>query len=190
MNTNLFCLVPVLLVLLMVPLGWYIVVHNRFIALRNHLTESWAGIDVELKRRYDLIPNLVATVRGYASHERELFEEVVAARTRAVASVGTPVSQSGDERQLVACLGRLLAVAEGYPELKADRHFLELQEELVNTEDRLAAARRFYNGNVRAFNTLCHAFPTSIVARLGSFRDADFFEVDPVVRREAPPAVS
>ena len=131
------CLVLVPFGLLMVILlTWGILTYNRFVTLRQHLLDSWAGIDVELKRRYDLIPNLVSTVKGYARHESEVIERVVAARTTAVASDGTPVSQAGDERQLVSSLGRLLALAESYPDLKADRQFQELQDELVNTEDR------------------------------------------------------
>lgn len=183
------------LCLILVPLGlfvvilviWAILTYNRFVGLRQHLLDSWAGIDVELKRRYDLIPNLVSTVKGYARHESEVIERVVAARTTAVASTGSPGSQVGDEQQLVSNLGRMLALAESYPDLKADRQFQQLQDELVNTEDRLAAARRFYNGNVRTLNSLCESFPTSLVAQLGSFETGDFFEIEAAIQRTAPP---
>ncbi len=183
------------LCLILVPLGfvvvilliWVMLTYNRFVSLRQHLLDSWSGIDVELKRRYDLIPNLVSSVKGYARHESEVIERVVAARTTAVASTGSPGSQVGDEQRLVSDLGRMLALAESYPDLKADRQFQNLQEELVNTEDRLAAARRFYNGNVRTLNSLCASFPTSLVARLGSFNPADFFELDAVIERTTPP---
>ena len=183
------------LCLVLVPLGfvvvilliWVILTYNRFVKLRQHLLDSWSGIDVELKRRYDLIPNLVSTVKGYARHESEVIERVVAARTSALASTGSPGSQAGDEQQLVTNLGRMLALAESYPDLKADRQFQELQDELVNTEDRLAAARRFYNGNVRTLNSLCESFPTSLVARLGSFEPSDFFEIEAAIQRSAPP---
>ena len=182
------------LCLILVPLGfvvvilliWVMLTYNRFVGLRQHLLDSWSGIDVELKRRYDLIPNLVSTVKGYARHESEVIERVVAARTTAVASTGSPGSQAGDEQRLVSNLGRMMALAENYPDLKADRQFQNLQEELVNTEDRLAAARRFYNGNVRTLNSLFESFPTSLVARLGSFDPADFFELDAVIQRTPP----
>lgn len=171
---------------LFVPLIWCILVFNRFVRLRQHLRDSWAGIDVELKRRYDLIPNLVATVKGYARHEQEVFQEVTEARSRAVASEGAPGAQARDERELVSGLGKLMAVAEAYPDLKADGQFKALQEELVNTEDRLAAARRFYNGNVRTLNAMCESFPTNIVASLASIKTEDFFEVEESIRSSVP----
>lgn len=163
-----------------------VLIYNRLVTIRQHVRESWSGIDLELKRRYDLIPNLVSTARGYASHEETVFREVTEARTRALESTGPPDSQAGAERQLVARLTGLLALAESYPDLKADQQFLALQEELVNTEDRLAAARRFYNGNVRTMNALCETFPSNFVARLGSFKHESFFEVEPSIRDETP----
>ena len=171
---------------LLIPVVWYIMVYNRFVRLRQHLRDSWAGIDVELKRRYDLIPNLVATVKGYAKHEQEVFKQVTEARTRALASVGAPGEQARDERELVSGLGKLMAVAEAYPDLKADGQFKALQDELVNTEDRLAAARRFYNGNVRTLNTMRESFPTNIVASLASIKAEEFFEVEESVRSTVP----
>ncbi len=176
----LLIIVPVLVVLL--PLVWAVVVFNRLVSVRQHLHESWADVDVELKRRYDLIPNLVATVKGYADHERETLERVVELRNRARENVGRPDRQSGDEQAMVAGLDRLLAVAEGYPDLKADRGFLELQSELSNTEDRIAAGRRFYNANVREMNQLCTTIPSNIVANAFGFESQGFFETDPLER--------
>lgn len=181
------CIVVVpFLLILMVGVTWFGLVYNRFVGLRQHLQESWAGIDIELKRRYDLVPNLVSTVQGYAAHEKEVFEKVVEARNRAIKAVGRVDQQSVEEQELGSCLNRLLAVAEAYPELKADTQFQALQDELVNTEDRLAAARRFYNGNVRSMNTLRGSFPTSIVANMAGFKSADFFELTSATERENP----
>ena len=158
------------------------------IRLRNHCDESWSGIDTELKRRHDLIPNLVKTVKAYAAHERQVFEQVTAARTQAAAAHSDPAEQARDENRLVSSLGGLFAVAEGYPELKADRNFLHLQEELVNTEDRIQSARRFYNANVRDLNNRIEMFPSSLVAGMGSFRQREFFEIDSLER--AVPSVA
>jgi LemA protein len=157
---------------------WYIVIYNSFVAVRQHMRESWADVDVELQRRYSLIPNLVATVKGYAAHEKAVFDGVSKARADAMKNTGDPAHQSGDEQHLVGQLGKLFAVAEAYPDLKADQNFLDLQDELTNTEDRIAASRRFYNGNVRELNTLCESFPSSIVAKCSSFKAAGFFEVE------------
>jgi LemA protein len=168
---------------------WAVANFNALVRLRNHCRESWAGIDTELKRRYELVPNLVETVRGYAAHEREVLQRVVQARAQAVQSTGSPSSQAADENVLVGALKGLLAVVERYPELKADQHFRQLQEELVITEDRIAAARRFYNGNVRDYNTRTQVFPSNLIAALGGFRAEDFFEIDQALMRQ-PPAVS
>ena len=170
----------------LVGLLWYVVVYNRFVSLRNHLKESWADVDVELKRRYDLIPNLVRTVKGYAAHEKDVFESITQARAAAVANTGDPSHQSADEQRLVGQLGRLFVVAEAYPELKSDRNFLDLQEELSNTEDRIAAARRFFNGNVRELNTLRESFPSSIVAGIAKVEAAGYFEVTDHTERATP----
>ena len=163
----------VLLILLIFIFGTY----NRLINLRNTITESWRNVDTELQRRYDLIPNLVEAVKGYARHEKEVFEEVTRARAVAVDSRGTPDSQAHDENVLVGALGRLFAVVEGYPDLKASRNFLHLQDELVNTEDRIQASRRFYNGNVRTFNNKVQMFPSNLIASAGGFTPADYFEI-------------
>jgi len=183
-----FCVysVPVLLAVT-IGLVWIGLVYNRFVGLRQHIRESWAGIDVELKRRHELVPNLVATVGGYARHEHDLLERVVAARSRAIGAADRLDRKSAEEGELGVCLGRLLSLTEAYPDLKADSHFLALQEELVNTEDRLAAARRFYNGNVRSFNTLQHSFPTNIVAGAFGFKSCDFFELVSSIERANPP---
>lgn len=174
--------IVVVLILLVYVLGTY----NRLVNLRNTITESWRNVDTELQRRYDLIPNLVETVKGYAAHERGVFEEVTKARAAAVHSTGRPDSQGRDENVLVRALGRLFAVVEGYPELKASRNFLHLQDELVNTEDRIQAARRFFNGNVRTLNNKVQMFPSSIVASVAGFPAAEYFEVESVNVRRAP----
>jgi LemA protein len=173
-------------VVVLVPAIWLIGNYNGLVRLRNFCDEAWSGIDTELKRRYDLIPNLVETVKGYASHERETLERVVELRNRALASTGSPVSQAADENQLVGALRSLMAVAEAYPDLKASRNFLALQEELVNTEDRIQAARRFYNANVRDLNTRVEVFPSNVVALLFGFQKKEFFEIENAVERAAP----
>lgn len=165
---------------------WWFAMHNKFARLRNHIRESWSNVDVALKRRYDLIPNLVDTVRAYAAHERQTLEGVVEARNRALAAVGPIAEQAREENELVHSVNRLLAVAEGYPNLKASQNFLTLQAELINTEDRIAAARRFYNANVREFNTLRESFPSSVVAGAMNLPPAEFFEVDSLSFRAAP----
>ena len=173
--------VPVLIVLIFV-LGTY----NRLVTLRNTITESWRNVDTELQRRYDLIPNLVATVKGYAAHERGVFEEVTKARAMAVDSTGTPDAQARDENVLVRALGGLFAVAENYPDLKASENFLHLQEELVHTEDRIQASRRFYNGNVRALNNKVQMFPSNVIASMFGFTLAEYFEVEGLAVRRPP----
>ena len=181
-------IVPLCIVggVVVIGLLWFVVVYNRFVSIRQHLKESWADVDVELKRRYELIPNLVRTVKGYASHERDVFDAITKARAAAIANTGDPARQSGDEQRLVGRLGKLFVVAEAYPDLKADRNFLDLQEELSNTEDRIAASRRFYNGNVRELNTLRESFPSSIVASIAKVEAAGFFEVSDHAERVAP----
>ena len=168
---------------------WLIMTYNRFVSIRQHLKESWSDVDVELKRRYDLIPNLISTVKGYAAHEKSLFMEVTEARNKAMENNGSPDSQSGDEQKLVRGVGRLLAVAEQYPDLKASANFLELQDELSNTEDRIAAGRRFYNANVREMNQLCTTFPSNLVGGMFGFKSEGFFEVGNAGEREVPKAL-
>lgn len=162
-----------------------VAMYNRFVRQRQLIDNSWSNVDTELKRRHDLVPNLVETVRGYATHERATLEEVITARRGAVAATGSPASQAGAENVLVDALRHLMALAEAYPELKANQGFLDLQAELVRTEDRIQAARRFYNANVRDYNTRVQSVPSNLVARLGGFQPADFFEIASL-EREAP----
>ncbi len=153
-----------------------IATYNRFVRQRNLIEESWRQIDVELRRRYDLIPNLVETVKGYAAHERQTLDAVIQARNQAAAPSTSVAEQAVDETALTRSLRGLLAIAEAYPNLKADTQFTALQQQLGETEDRIAAGRRFYNGNVRAYNTRTETFPSSIIAGLFGFRKAEYFE--------------
>lgn len=178
--------VCVMAVILGVPLIWLIVTYNRFARLSQLVRESWSGVDVELKRRHDLVPNLVATVKGYAQHERETLEMVVAARTKAVQAGDALRERVDGEGELTRSLGRLVALAEAYPDLKADRHYLELQRELSLTEDRIAASRRFFNANVRELNGLRIEFPSNLVAGMFGFREERYFELDDSAERVAP----
>ena len=173
----------VILVLALIAVIWGVATYNGFVRLRNLVQEAWRQIDVELHRRHDLIPNLVETVKGYAAHERAVFDEVTAARAAAAAPGSTPAQQAVQENQLTAALGRLFAVAEAYPQLRAADNFLALQAELTNTEDRIAAGRRFYNANVRQLNTKVESFPSNLVAGWFGFARAEYFEAeDPAVR--------
>src|SRR5215218_7143788 len=182
--------VIVLLVLIVVIALGAVASYNRFVAQKNMIRDAWANIDTELRRRYDLIPNLVATVQGYATHEREVFENVTKARAMATAATGSPAEQAAAEGPLVAALRQLFAVAEAYPELKANQNFLALQAELSNTEDRLQTARRFYNANVRDYNERVHQFPSTLIASTFHFEDEEFFEVDEALREAGAPQVS
>jgi LemA protein len=160
------------------------VAYNRFISQRNGVRDAWADVDAELRRRYDLIPNLAMTAGGYASHERELLDHVARAR-----AVGTGAAdRTAPEQAVVVGLRHLVAVAEAYPDLRADRHFLELQRELAVTEDRIAIARRIYNASVRTYNTRLETFPTNLAGRAGGFRRAAYFDVEEAVRHEVPSA--
>jgi LemA protein len=155
--------------------------YNRLVRARVRVQNAWSQIDVQLRRRYDLIPNLVESVKGYAAHERELFEEVTRARSQAQAAGGVQ-QQAEAENEVTRSLGRLLAVAERYPDLKASENFLALQEELTGTESRIAYARQFYNDQVSHLNTLVQSFPSRIVASLGKFQPAEFFEIEEPAR--------
>jgi LemA protein len=178
----LYIVLGVVAILVLYVVGTY----NALIRLRQHVRESWSAIDTELRRRYDLIPNLVETVKGYASHERETLEAVVAARNAAVASTGSPGQQAQDENALIGAMRQLFAVVEAYPDLKANETFLDLQRQLANTEDRLQAARRFYNANVRALNTRIEVFPSNLIANAFQFTQEEFFEIEDAAAREAP----
>jgi LemA protein len=166
-----------------------VISYNRFVGQRQLIDNAWSNIDTELRRRYDLIPNLVRTVQGYAVHEREALVAVVDARSEAVRSVGDAAEQEGPEQVLVHSLRSLLAVSEAYPDLQADEHFLELQAELANTEDRIQAARRLFNGNVRDYNQRVQSVPSNLIATLGGFRRRAYFEVEPAIRDAEPPRV-
>ena len=179
-------LIFIFFAVILIPLIWFIGNFNGLVRLRNHCRESWSGIDTELKRRHDLIPNLVKTVQAYAKHEKAVFESVTEARAAATRPHSSPKDQARDENKLVVSLGGLFAVAEGYPELKSDRNFLHLQQELVNTEDRIQAARRFHNANVRDLGNRIEMFPSSIVASMFSFEKWDFFEIDSLSERIVP----
>jgi LemA protein len=171
---------------LLVPAIWLIATYNRFIGLRQHLKESWADIDVELKRRHDLIPNLVETVKGYAAHEQQTLARVVELRNLAAAAHASTAGLAKDESAMMREVGRLLALGEAYPNLKADANFLALQRELGLTEDRIAASRRFYNANVRDLNQLRAMFPTSIVGSWMNIQEAEFFELASDAERVVP----
>jgi len=176
----------VLLAVLLLTFVWAIATYNSLVRLRQHCREAWSSIDTELQRRYNLIPNLVSTVKGYAAHERATLEAVVEARSRAVASTGSPESQAKDENELVETLRRLLVVVERYPDLKASENFLALQRELANTEDRIQAARRFYNANVRDINTRIEVVPSNLVAQMFHFAREEFFQIGAACVRQAP----
>lgn len=177
----------IILIVIVVVLAVYVAfAYNNFIKLIQRTKEAWADIDVQLKRRYDLIPNLVETVKGYASHERETLDAVTQARADATsthvdASNVTPeqiAAMSGAETALTGALSRLLAVAENYPDLKANTNFSQLQTELSDTENKIQAARRFYNGNVRDLNIALQSFPSNIIAGLFKFKSMEFFELE------------
>ena len=182
-------MIPLIIVgiIILLPFIYSVLTYNTLVALRNHISDAWGNIDTELKRRYDLIPNLVATVKGYAAHEREVFERITQLRAQCMANQGAAHEQAVSENELVGALKKLLAVVENYPQLKADKNFLELQHELVNTEDRIQAARRFFNGNVRDYRNKCETFPSSIIAGMFGFERKDYFNVAPSVR-EVPDA--
>jgi len=166
-----------------------LLVYNRFVRLRNLIDESWHDIGTELQRRYDLIPNLVNTVKGYAEHERELFKTVTSLRVDAMAAPRSPDAQAQRETALGRGVARLMAVAESYPDLKASEQFLSLQRELIDTEDRIQVSRRIYNANVRRYDTMVQSFPALIIARSFDFELRPYFEVEPAVHDAGPPSV-
>ncbi|MSU74567.1 LemA family protein [Candidatus Kaiserbacteria bacterium] len=155
---------------------WVVLMYNRFVRLVNQAKEAWSDIQVQLKRRYDLIPNLVATVKGYATHESSAFENVTKARAAAMGATGT-AGQAQAENMLSGALKSLFAVSEAYPDLKANQNFLQLQQELGDTEDKIQASRRFYNTTVMALNTALQSFPSNIIASIFSFKHMDLFEL-------------
>jgi len=171
----------ILLAVVVLVLLYLATSYNRLVKLRNRIANAWAQIDVQLKRRYDLIPNLVETVKGYAKHERETFEAVTQARANAINAQGV-AAQAGAENMLTNTLKSLFAVAEAYPELKANQNFLSLQEELTSTEGRIAYARQFYNDAVLQLNTKVQSFPSNIIANMFGFREHEYFEADDTSR--------
>jgi LemA protein len=171
----------VLVALVVVVVIAAILVFNRLVALRTRVDNGWSQIDVQLRRRYDLIPNLVSSVQGYAAHERQVFEEVTRARARAIDATAVP-EQAQAENQVTRGIRQLLAVAEAYPELKANENFLALQEELTGTESKIAYARQFYNDQVMLLNTLIGSFPSNVVATVFRFTPREFFDIEDPVR--------
>jgi len=167
----------VLIAIVVLVVVWLIATYNGFISRVNHAKEAWADIDVQLKRRYDLIPNLVEAVKGYAAHESAAFENVTKARAAAMGAT-TPAEKSATENALSSTLKSLFAVSEAYPELKANQNFLQLQRELGDTEDKIQAARRFYNSNVQDLNTAIQSFPGNVIASSFNIRPMDLFQLD------------
>ncbi len=188
----------IILIIIVVGFGWLVGLYNRLVKLSVRVKEAWADIDVQLKRRYDLIPNLVETVKGYASHERETLEAVLEARSKATA-INIDVSKvtaeqmasfAGVQEGLSGALSKLLAVAEAYPDLKANENFLELQREITDTENKIQASRRFYNSVVRSMNTLVLSFPANLIAGKFGFGEKEFFDLDDNPEEKEPVKVS
>src|SRR3989338_1330777 len=182
----------IILAVVAVIVFWFIGTYNSFVRLVTRTKEAWADIDVQLKRRYDLIPNLIETVKGYAAHEQGTFDQVTEARTRAIAAEqsGNPAEIAKAENVLAGALKSVFAVAEAYPDLKANQNFLELQRELSDTENKIQAARRFYNTNVRDLNTALRTFPNMIVGRMFSFTPREFFELEEGSEQKEPVKVT
>jgi LemA protein len=172
-------IVAILVVLVLIFIG----VNNSMIGARNRVDEAWSGIDVQLKRRHDLVPNLVETVKGYATHERETFEKVTEARADAMKAQG-PAQAGAAEGRLSAVLGDLRAIAENYPDLRATENFQQLQRELTELEDEIQAARRIYNSNVQTYNTKIQVFPNTVIASMRNFEAREFFEITDEAERE------
>ncbi|MFC1721472.1 LemA family protein [Patescibacteria group bacterium] len=177
----------IIVVVIAVVVLWMVVAYNGLVRLRNKVEETWSDIDVMLKRRYDLIPNVVNTVKGYAKHEKGIFEKVSRDRTEAIsAEKKGPAEAAKAENMLAKSLKSLFAIAEQYPELKANQNFLSLQSELNETENKIQTSRQTYNGTVREFNTAQQVFPTSIIAGLFGFKPSEFFETKEKAEREVP----
>ena len=178
-------------VIIVVVVGVYVVMtYNGFVTLRNRIKEAWSDIEVQMKRRYDLIPNLVETVKGYAKHESGTLEKVIQARNMAMAAHENMKEVAQSENMLTGALKSIFALSESYPDLKANQNFLELQRELRDTEDKLQASRRFYNGNVLAYNTKTELFPSNAVASMFKFQKEEFFELDESEAKDAEKPVS
>ena len=178
-------ILAIILIIVVAILLWLVAVYNGLIKSRNRVDEAWSDIDVQLKRRYDLIPNLVETVKAYAGHEKEVFQKVTEARSQAMQA--KDIEEKGKaENMLSSTLKSLFAVAENYPDLKASTNFLQLQDELSDTENKIQASRRFYNGNVRDFNTKIQMFPTNMIATMLGFKSYEFFQIENEQEKETP----
>ncbi len=184
MGIGLTILLIIIAVIVIIAL-WLVATYNGLIKLRNRTDEAWSDIDVQLKRRHDLIPNLIETVKGYAAHESATFQKVTEARNMAV-DAKTPDEHAKAENMLSGTLKSLFAVAENYPELKANENFLKLQDELADTENKVQASRRFYNGNVRDFNTKLQIFPTNLIGNILGFKKYEFFEIEDETQKAVP----
>lgn len=182
---NLLILGIIALALIALTIAWFISSYNRLVRFKNMLKEGWSGIEVQLKRRYDLIPNLVETVKGYSVHEKSVFENVAKFRSASMHAHGVE-QKAAAEGQLTQALRTLFAVAESYPELKANDNFMSLQRELSVIEQEIQLSRRYYNGTARNYNNLVETFPSNIVARFGNFEKAPYFEISNAVERETP----
>lgn len=175
----------IIILVVLAILGYVLAAFNTLVRMRNQVKESWSDIDIQLKRRHNLIPNLVETVKGYAAHERQTLDSVTVARSQAL-SATTPLEQAKAENTLSATLKTLFAVSEQYPDLKANQNFLELQRELSDTENKIQAARRLYNSTVREFNTAIESFPSNLIASTFSFKDAEYFGLESETEKEVP----
>jgi LemA protein len=184
-NEMLYIIMFALLAILVLLALWVMGAYNGLVRQRNRVKEGWAQIDVQLKRRYDLIPNLVETVKGYASHERETLERVIAARQKGMDATGV-AQQAEAENVISGALRQLFALSESYPDLKANQNFLALQEELTSTENKIGFARQYYNGEVRRLNTSVEIFPNNMIAGMFGFKQAEYFELDDTAARQAP----
>jgi len=174
---------PLIIIIVVALLIYVMFTYNSMIKLRNQVKEAWSDIDVQLKRRYNLIPNIVETIKGYAAHEEAVFTKVTEARANAI-NATSKKDQSAAENMLSGALKSLFAVAENYPELKANENFMQLQNELVDTEDKIQSARRFYNSITRDFNTKIQQFPSSLIAQAFTFKPEEFFEIEEAKERE------
>jgi len=175
----------IIIVIAVVIVLWLVLTYNGFVRLRNRMKEAWSDIDVQLKRRHNLIPNLIESVKGYMAHEKGVLEEVTRARTATLAAQ-SPQDIQKSENMLTGALKTLFAVSENYPDLKASANFVELQRELRDTEDKIMASRRFYNNNVMSLNTKVESFPANFIAKMFGFKQAELFEVEVEAEREAP----
>ena len=186
MSTTLLVIIGLIAIVVL----WLIFTFNKLVTLRNRVKEAWSDIEVQLKRRYDLIPNLVETVKGYAKHESAAFENVTKARAAAISGSANPHEQAAKENMLSGALKSIFAVAEAYPDLKANTNFLELQRELSDTENKIQASRRFFNSNVLAINNAVEMFPTYIIAGAFGFKKEEFFDLDETPAQREPVKVS